>query len=304
MAGACGAALLLLAGGSLIARSQTAPTKPDKKGPQATQEPQEGRPWRFTFDVLVHNDATGEGEATLVVATSDQDTVVKADVFQWNEKTKQARATGNLHLSDERTEGTADLVEIDYRRDRRLMVLTGNVRLVLKPRSRDEGKKESPKANGDGSASGNDEGKQTAGQTPPEENDEESPTAGIRNYPIEVTCDRVEYHYARDKRHAILTGNFKAVQKLKDHTRTLIAEKAEWFGLEERVLLRGPVKFEDTKGRKGETPEDVEIFTQEGKEGIKLRKGTYTMPVEEDEKGAPPTSDTSSKSGPDKGATP
>jgi lipopolysaccharide export system protein LptA len=189
-------------------------------------------------------------------------------------------------MSDDQSEGSADTVDIQYARDKRLMVLTGNVKLTLKPR----------KAGAAGSsgkspeeAAGSAEAKAT--QAPPasgtsqqggaasERSDDE---ARLRDYPIEVACDRVEYEYARDKRHAILTGGFRAVQKLKDYTRTLTADRAEWFGREERVVLKGPVKLEDTKGRKGETPEDVTVFMREGKEGVKLRKGTYTMPVEEE----------------------
>jgi len=258
---------------------------------QASSGKQAGRPWHITFDELVHNDATGEGEATMVVATSEEDTVIRADRFRWNDKTKTAQATGHLQMSDDQSEGTAEKVDIQYAREKRLMILTGKVALTLKPRNdgaaRTSGK---PAAGGDGGASS------TATQAPPGSATPDSGAsasarsddeARLRDYPIEVTCDRVEYEYARDKRHAVLTGGFRAVQKLKDYTRTLTAEQAEWFGREERVVLKGPVKLEDTKGRKGESPEDVTVFTREGKEGIRLRKGTYTMPVEE-EGAAPP----------------
>lgn len=263
----------LAGSGSALRQTQT----PPRKEAGRSDDPSE-RPWHLTFEDLFHNDATGEGEATMVVATSDQDTRVQADRFRWNDKTRKAWASGNLSMKDERTEGTADQVEIDYAAKRRLMVLTGNVKLVLKPRRQQS---ETGPSGGNGEA----ESKETT----PAEDEENNPLAGVRDYPIEVTCDRAEYEYARDKRHAVLTGNFRAVQKLRDFTRTLTAEKAEWFGREERLVLRGPVKLEDTKGRKGETPEDVEIFTAEGKEGIKLRKGTYVMPVEErSETAAPP----------------
>lgn len=217
----------------------------------------------------------------MVVATSDQDTVIRADRFAWNDKTKIAHATGNLHMSDDRTEGTADRVDIEYQRDKRLMVLTGNVKLTLKPKKSGEATSADKENAGQGGASS--KSTATDSQTVAGSGDTSDESAHLRDYPIEVTCDRVEYEYARDKRHAVLTGNFRAVQKLKDYTRTLLAERAEWFGREERVVLKGPVKLEDTKGRKGESPEDVEVFTREGKEGIRLKKGVYSMPVEENE---------------------
>jgi lipopolysaccharide export system protein LptA len=285
---ACGAAGLL----TLAFAGQNA-RPPAETSAQTSSARSSSRPWRITFEELVHNDATGLGEATVVIVTTEDDTVIKADHFTWNDKAKTARATGHLHLSDERVEGTADQADIDYHRDKRVIVLTGNVKLTLKPR---KGQTEAPAPGslpptaGDGkSGAPQPEGKngQNAAQSSAAQSgDDNNELSDVRSYPIEVTCDRVEYEYARDKRHAVLTGSFRGVQKLKDYTRTFTAEHAEWFGREERVVLKGPVHLEDTKGRKGETPEDVELFTTEGKEAIRLKKGVYTMPVEEE--GAPP----------------
>lgn len=248
--------------GARQSASQQSGAKP--KSPQASS--QSGKPWHITFDELVHNDATGEGEATRVVATSDEDTVIKADLFTWNDKKRTARATGNLHMSDDQADGTAEQADIEYARSKKLIVLTGKVVLTLKPRK--PASKDQPSAENAANGAA----------------DKASDEPGLRDYPIEVTCDRVEYSYARAKRHAVLTGNLRAVQKLKDHTRTLTADRAEWFGAEEKAILYGPVRVEDTKGRKGETPEDVIIHTREGQESIKMRKGVYTMPMEDEDK--------------------
>jgi lipopolysaccharide export system protein LptA len=271
--GLCALAVVIL--GSVASARQARVAEPAAK-PAAQAEKPASRPWHITFDELVHNDATGEGEATRVVATSDEDTVVKADLFAWNDKKKTARATGHLSMTDEQADGTADQVDIEYMKAKRLMVLTGNVRLTLKPRKKTVAKDGAETPGGGQTASGS--------ETKPE-------TSDIREYPIEVTCDRVEYEYARSKRHAVLTGRLRATQKLKDYTRTLTAERAEWFGPDEKVVLTGPVRVEDTKGRKGESPEDVIVYTREGQEAIKLRKGTYTMPIEDEDRpqqGQPP----------------
>lgn len=272
-------ALILAAGAvclwSLAAGQQT---RPQEKAPPAKNG---DRPWRLEFDEFFHSDATGKGEATDVVATSDHDTVIRTDLFRWDEKARTAQATGNLHMSDDQAEGTADKADIEYGRGKRLMILTGHVQLTLKPRKDAEsGSAQSAGSNEAQAADGS--GRQTVAKTDGVTREEDE-TAGLREYPIEVTCDRVEYQYARDKRHAVLTGSFRAVQKLKDYTRTLVAERAEWFGNEERIVLSGPVRLEDTKGRKGETPEDVTIYTRKGQESIKLRKGTYSIPAEDDE---------------------
>lgn len=264
----CALGIAALAAASSARQGAVAPPNKPAAAPGA---PKQAKPWHITFDELVHSDATGEGEASRVVATSDEDTVIRADTFIWNDKKRTARAAGNLHFADDQAEGTAERVDIEYMKSKRLMVLTGNVRLTLKAR-----KPEPPKPGQASTAT------QPAGGAERPKSDE----GALRDYPIEVTCDRAEYEYAKDKRHAILTGNLRAVQKLKDYTRTLTAPKAEWFGKDERVVLTGPAKVEDTKGRKGETPEDVTIHTREGHEGIKLRKGVYTMPADEDDQPA------------------
>ncbi len=269
-----GAGALFAALGA-VAVARQAPNSPPKANTTQKQQAETGRPWHITFDELVHNDATGEGEAVRVVATSDQDTVLKADLITWNDKRMTARATGNLTMSDEQADGTADRADIQYAKSKRLLVLTGNVRMVLKPR-----KGEQPKIDAPRDGAGKQEGDSDVGEA--------------RRYPIEATCDRVDYEYSKDRRHAVLSGNFRAVQKLKDYSRTLTAERAEWFGLEDRVVISGPARVEDTKGRKGETPDDVVIYTREGQEGIRIRKGVYSMPIEDDDKPAakPPAKET------------
>lgn len=237
-----------------------------RRAPAAAAEPARQQPWTIAFDELTHSDATGEGHARGVVATSDEGAVIRSDLFQWNDRQRRARATGHLRMTDPQVDATAESAEIDYARGRRLIVLTGDVRMALKPK---------PADSAPGAAA-------EAPTTPPESDADES-IRDARRQPIEVTCERVEYQYARGVRHAVLSGSFQAVQKLPDTTRTLTAAKAEWFGNEDRVLLRGPVHFEDTHGRKGDTAEDVVIGTREGAEALQLKRGTYTLPIEEDE---------------------
>lgn len=248
-----------------------------------------GRPWKITFEELTHSDATGEGDARTVVATSDEGMVLKADIFRWNDKRKTAHATGNLHIADDQVEGAADTADIEYVRDKRLIVLKGQITFTIKPRK--------PAATGTGDAaaatqppneSAASPGPTTGADGKRKSDDEE---AGLRDYPITVTCDQINYEYARDKRHAVITGNFKAVQKLNDSTRTLTAQSAEWFGPDEKLVLKPPVHMEDTRGRQGDTDEEVVIMTRSGSESLKLRKGVYSMPAESDDQPTRPGTD-------------
>ena len=77
--------------------------------------------------------------------------------------------------------------------------------------------------------------------------------------------------------------HFKVVQKLSDKTRTLTANHAEWFGLEDKVVLHGPVHVEDTKGLKADTKDEVVLFVKEGQERMLMKGGTATLPQDDDD---------------------
>lgn len=267
--------------------ARTAPaTEPSQTA--ASGKPKGDRPkrqvWNIEYEELVHNDASGEGEAKKVVATSEEETIIRSDLFRWNEKKKEAKATGNLQMSDPQADATATTADIFYAKAKKLIVLTGNVRIVLKP------KRKETEDTTTGSAPPTAQGGKAAAQ--PKESAEDETTGSARRFPIDITCDKVEYQYAKEKKQAILTGNFRAVQKVDGVTRTITAAYAEWFGNEDRVLLHGPVRFEDTKGRITETKVDVTIFTKEGNERLSVPgPGTAQFPAEEEEeeqKTAPP----------------
>jgi lipopolysaccharide assembly outer membrane protein LptD (OstA) len=189
----------------------------------------------------------------------DGDEVIKADKAVVHLKTKVIDATGNLNISDPQADATGDSAKVYYARDKRLAVLLGHVRIVLKPEKKPEAE-------------------QKTGGSVSDDN-----TASLRSQPSIIICDKMEYEFAKDKKHATLTGNFKVTQQLTDRTRTLTADHAEWFGLEDKVTLYPPVHLEDTRGMKGDTEEPVTIITTGGQDIIKLGKGSATIPVQEDE---------------------
>jgi hypothetical protein len=112
----------------------------------------------------------------------------------------------------------------------------------------------------------------------PDDNDESA-----RNYPAIITCDKAEYYYAKDKKHGILTGNFKVVQKLPKKTRTLTAEHGEWFGKDEKIILYPPVHLEDTEGTDFDPVGEVTLHTKEGEEKVSMPHGGTGKIVVKDE---------------------
>jgi len=211
---------------------------------------------RVLGDELRHNDATGIGSAvnfTLI----DGETVVKGEAVKWNHKTKIAQATGNLSMTDPQADATGKKAVIQYGNTKRIVEIVDDVKITVRP-------------------------KKKAGAQP-SKGDEDAP----RGHPAVITCDRLEYHYARDKKYAKLTGNYKVVQKIKDLTRNVTADFAEWFGLEDKILLHPPVYYEDSKGQKMNTREQVTLITTEGAESIYGRKVEMEFPVEDDEEAKP-----------------
>jgi hypothetical protein len=269
-----------------MARAPLPPTAPPTTGG--------AKPAARTMEVqgenFVHSDATGQGSAENVVVTDPDGGVITARQWTWNDRTKVAHASGNLRMTDEQMEATASAAEVRYAKSVRLLVLTGSVRVTLKP-------KPEPASAGGAAPVGPApvviaDGKVTVEPANPVQ-EPSGPEA--RRYPIEVHCDRVEYRYAKDVKHAVLTGTFTAIQQLPDTTRKVTAKLAEWFGNENRVLLRAPVHFEDTRGRRGDTDEDAELSTKKGAESIRMKKGRFTIRTDEDTETAPQASAPSSK---------
>ena len=232
--------------------------------------PKKERVVRVTADVLSHNDATGVGAGKNFTIV-DGETLVKGDDGKWNQKQKVAEATGNLSMVDPQASGTSKKVIVQYAASKKIVEMVDDVTITVKPRKKAASGPAPVSLEGDSARVKNGE--------------EDSP----RSHPAIITCDRVEYHYARDKKYAKLTGNFKVVQKLKDLTRNVTAKYAEWFGNEDKILLYPPVHFEDTKGQKFDTPQPVTLFTTEGAETIQAKDVVLEFPVEdeEDEKPAP-----------------
>ncbi len=269
------------------------PARPAQKTVQ-NAEAKKPVPWNIKFESWEHNESTGESEFSKVLAVSDEGTTMHSDVWKLNEKTKTAKATGNLQMTDPQADATGKQADVYYAKGKRLLVLTGDVEILVKPK-KDKGEPEpapgpAPVTVQDGKATLKD----------PNADDEES-SGSARKHPATITCDKLEYEYAKNRKHALLTGNFKVVQKLSDHTRTLTAGKGEWFGLEDRLLLYPPVHVEDTKGLKEfNTDESVTVFVKEGDERVIAKKGSgvYEVKDEPDDEEQPKKTEKPSKKTP------
>lgn len=182
-------------------------------------------------------------------------TAERADVF---DRKRYALATGTLRLEDPRVDLEGAKLEIWYGENQKRALLQNQVRMRVKPRE----------------------------TQPPAEDETEVEQA--KRYPIDATCDEIEYFYRRKV--AYLRGNIKAIQQLPEgRMRTLTADEAEYDQKNERLILKGKVTLDEPDRIRLETTLAI-VSLVEGEETVELPKGAsgvfyYT---EEDEEAPPP----------------
>ncbi len=182
-------------------------------------------------------------------------TAERADVF---DRRRYALATGKLRLEDPRVDLEGAKLEIWYGENQKRALLQNQVRMRIKPRD----------------------------TQPPSE--EETELEQAKRYPIDATCNEIEYFYRRKV--AYLRGNIKAVQQLPEgRTRTLTADEAEYDQKNERLILKGKVTLDEPDRIRLETTLAI-VSLVEGEETVELPQGAtgvfyYT---EEDEEASPP----------------
>ncbi|MFN3690752.1 MAG: hypothetical protein ACK4UU_07500, partial [Fimbriimonadales bacterium] len=119
---------------------------------------------------------------------------------------------------------------------------------------------------------------------PPPEDKAESEVEQAKRYPIDATCDLIEYFYRRKV--AYLRGNIKAVQSLPEgRTRTLLADEAEYDQRAEQLTLKGKVVLDEPDRLRIETALAI-VSLKEGEETVELPQGArgvfyYTEEEEE-----------------------
>ncbi len=249
----------------------------------------------FQGEQIKHNDRTGIGEAHNGVI-KDGDTVIHADIIHWNDKLQQAEATGHLTLTDPKVEITADKVQINYAKDKQLAVLTGNVRINVKPSESGNAttSQSIPSISGKSAAKveNNTSGVDKTEPTSHSANGHENRISEARKYPAIITCDQLDYLY--HKKQATLTGHLNFEQKLPGVTRHLTADKAVYDADAEVVTLYGNVKGDDSKGQTMSSPGPVKVSVKQGDEWIEMPSGSFHFLVPEQNKSSVGNSKTKS----------
>ncbi len=268
------------------------------------------RKLHIDYDELIADESNSYRDFKKATITDvDEGTVFKSDVLHVVDKpgagktagpdSQTATATGNLNVDDKQAHIVGDKAVIYFAKSKRIVVVTDNVVIDVKPKKDKDPSKAQSSATPQNKTTEGNPAKSTAvnnGQKPAstaDTNSDDGP-GSAKKFPSKITCDKVEYEYAKTVKHAVLTGHFKAVQTLKDKTRTLTAEHAEWFGLEERVRLFPPVHVEDSKGMKADSEYEMDVFTKEGEEKLNMKKGMGEFLIDDDDEPADPKKPTKS----------
>ncbi len=180
----------------------------------------------------------------------------------YNDKTKELDAQGSLELDDPKHHVTGDRSHVD--RKKQMATIAGSVVITLKP-------------------------------TPPDPGvPADSDRAKQHQYPIIITCDRVQDAYKKE--FIVLTGHLVFKQTIKKDDgkmveRTLTAEHAEYDGKTNTMHLFQPVKAFDSEGQKIDFEKDVYVGTKEGEETLKSTGHSTINFNLDDAKGDDPAAD-------------
>lgn len=233
-----------------------------------------------------HEDAQQVGTARRFIYRM-KDTTLTGDAVRYDRKKQLLDAEGSLVLNDGEHHMTGRKAHVDYARSKRLAVITGDVVIQIKAKSDAAGA-----ANGSGGASTSNKPPVKPAAAPTNAaSDDTGNIAKERGRGGTLTCDRVDYYYAPERKFAIATGNVVFKQRItqKDgHVveRTFKVEHAEYDGKNERLVAFPPVDVTDSDREEMHFQDKVIIGTKEGAETLETKgsfKGLNLLGPDEDE---------------------
>lgn len=220
----------------------------------------------------------------------DGEIIVKSPLIEHNTKTDVLTATGNVQYFSSSANLTADKVII-YRKEKRA-VLIGNVRMLVKPDAdRDMPAKVEeippfkPVVPDDVKAA-----RPTAPveKEDPEQTDQLRQPKTLRDFPLVVSANQIEYFYTKGKRRAIVTGSPQARQELTNgRWRHLWAFKAD-YNVETEILRTESAPDKREVRMKNSIGDDLvakwlEVSTKEDDDSYDGEDVTGTFMADEDE---------------------
>lgn len=262
---------------------------------------QDGQRRRWRFESLDSTPTQVKGDLTTFgkLRATDGEIIVLASSGEYNRKEDVLVAKGQVRYFGSDANLSCDQVTV-YRKERRA-VLVGRVDMLVKAKGSsapeeveipplepivpDEIAKQRPPA-------------------PPADSDQKRVQdqvrtgKNIRDYPMAVTAQKIEYWYAKGQRRAVITGSPQARQELGlDGWRRVWAHEAYYDGERERLRLVSRQGQRDVRliNSLGDdlTALEVEVSTEEGVDELTAKGLQGEMAIDEDE--LPPRSNRGSE---------
>ncbi len=206
-----GAGLLLAAPRAFLpARAADPPAEPSGSAAQSEKEPKKVQiKWA---DHLRKEGSIYHLSGNIVLVQDD--VTMTMDKCDYNDAENTAVASGHLKIVDPESTLTGDSVQADF--DQKLAQVIGNVTIVTQRKQ-----------------------KEAEEETTPTEDEKSGSVSEYREKKTTITCPKIDYYYADDKKQAMVYGPLKAVQEDK----TVYADQADYDGIEEQVILKGNVRL-------------------------------------------------------------
>ena len=224
------------------------------------------------------------------VAT-DGEIILAAPLVEHNRKSDVVTATGGIQYFSAKADIIADKCVV-YRKEKRA-VLTGHVTMFFKPKAQENDPPKIEKLPDFKPV----KPEQVVPKTPTGPVDKDTRKAmedeirsskNMRDYPMVVVSDQIEYWYAKGSRHAKITGNPQGRQTLKDDNwRHIWSHEAFYDGEKEQLQLVSTPKSKDTfmKNSLGDLIHaiDITVSTKEGDDQMDCTDPEASLSIADDE---------------------
>lgn len=232
--------------------------------------------WDVDFDEVI---TKGEKKNFTNARATDGEVIIKAPTIEVNDKTDVLTATGRVRYFSGKANLIADKVVV-YRKEKRA-VLSGNVTMLVKPKESENAAPAETElaplppvvpesvSSTRPPAPDNEDTKRTEEQIRSSKN--------LRQYPLSMTADQIEYWYKKGDRHAKITGSPQGRQELPEGWRYV------WSGIALFDVEKDLLTLESLPGKsqvilKNSLGDELfgewgQLSTKEGDDEYRFKKG-------------------------------
>jgi hypothetical protein len=249
------------------------------------------RTWDFEFDGIKKSKDNKDVVIYTNATATDGEVIIKAPTMSHNEKTDVLTATKNVQYFSPKSNVLADKIVV-YRKEKRA-VLTGNVSMYIKPKSKENEKatvepltplpvvvpesiasKRPPAPENDEAAKKKEEDVRSA--------------KNLREYPLTITANEIEYWYKKGERRAKIQGKPQAKQEISSDEWRYVWSYTAFYDGEKELLTLESAKGKQSVILKNSLGDELfgewgQISTKEGEDDYEFRKGKAKMTTRDDD---------------------